>query len=312
MDVNFLSSERRKREVEERERLAKQLLPAELHEAEGLSNSPQLKTVRAVPTKTEAEPAKIELSEVVQPVIPTVMHPAAVASTISMHEPETQQAKPAVDRSISVPPPVAKKNSAPHSATVEMVRGPEAKKHKTGMTRTAGRLVEYAALLSIVVVVFVSGVAIGVSMRRSPAPVAPVVSGISLIEHEAAMASARDVLRLAHVALIQESLDEYWRQNEARFPSGVEIVLGTDTTQCLGAAGWISRDSCILPVNPSDNRIYLSAMPRDPGTGTYRYTVLEAGRAYRLEFTLETDAPGFKAGPQQRTGGAVPAAEVAS
>lgn len=101
---------------------------------------------------------------------------------------------------------------------------------------------------------------------------------------------ANDAKRLTDIKQIQTALELYYTEHQG-YPvtTGNGVMLGDANTACLNGSGFAAR-GCSTP--------YMQQVPRDPsGTVLYQYRSLD-GKAYTIDFTLESgvDSVGLRAG----------------
>ncbi|MFA5954852.1 MAG: hypothetical protein WC817_04970 [Patescibacteria group bacterium] len=335
MDVNFLSDDRKRREEQERRKLAekKSVRPmttphemSQVNDAEHVVPQTQSKenTVSAEENVAKLRPTAVINEAAITPANKRSFLPQFLRARLQSSKGETKKeevrtvstpevvpvAQPTkdsdaskhqqADRTVQTEEPSVKKNSFP------VQNAGQEKLKKSGRWPLPLASIEVATLFAVLIVVFVSGLATGlVLLILRPHKVVTPPPAVVVERDEKALAQMRDQIRLVQVALIQESLDEYWRGNAAHYPNGNNVLLGSIEASCLGATGWTTHDRCAIPQSPSENRIYLQEVPRDPTSGSYNYTSLNGGMAYQLDFTLEVGSGAYDAGPQQVTGGAV-------
>ncbi|PJE76267.1 hypothetical protein COV04_00070 [Candidatus Uhrbacteria bacterium CG10_big_fil_rev_8_21_14_0_10_48_11] len=323
MAVNFLSEEQRRREEAEQRKLSERkferpmTIPHEMVEPTEDTNkvissastdktpvdtSPAVASLRQ--TSTMHEPAKNSDNNAEESFWSGLVRKIKPLSSIVIPKKLLTDNKKE-ETSIAMP---EVKRSEPH--TIVPVAHPPSPQvqdhHKKTKTRWPLPLasIEVATFFAILLVVFISGLATGlVLLVATPQPTPPPVVVTKSDEHK--LAELRDSLRLADLALLRESLDEYWRGSAAHYPNGNNVELGTLEASCLGATGWTTHDRCVIPLSPAENRIYLGTIPLDQSGSSYRYTSLEGGRAYQIDFMLEVGIDKYPAGENTITGGAV-------
>ena len=106
---------------------------------------------------------------------------------------------------------------------------------------------------------------------------------------------ANDAKRLSDIKQIQTALELFYTEHQS-YPTTAApgVALGDVNSACLNASGFAVR-GCATP--------YMQQVPRDPsGTVLYQYRSLD-GKAYTIDFTLESgvDSVGLQAGNAQAT-----------
>lgn len=107
----------------------------------------------------------------------------------------------------------------------------------------------------------------------------------SPVTEDTSTVAGRDAQRLKDLTAIRTALELYL-VDQGAYPSGSAIILGSAGSDCLNSDGWARADDCPYP--------YMPQVPRDPGSGTYAYTVVDQGMAYKVDAELEGSALGLR------------------
>jgi len=107
------------------------------------------------------------------------------------------------------------------------------------------------------------------------------LSTIVIVFYGNARVKARDARRLADLKQMQTALELYYT-DEADYPTGSGVTLGTADYACLNNTGWHVAGCADA---------YMGTVPTDPKGGTYVYTV--ASSSYTIDAALEGGLSGL-------------------